>query len=155
MHAWRNRLIDEDFDGLMNANDDDETRHHHQGEKSLRSRGRGDDDDDDDSDDVDDDNDDVVTTNNNKLELLHTNTRVPEFAFGGQWGATRNQAKLNEHTSPTFGCHATTSMHIKNPDTDKLEVLVAWFGGSYEGAEDVGIWTARRDEETGMWTKPK
>ena len=71
--------------------------------------------------------------NNNKLEL-HTLTRVPEFAFGGQWGATRNQAKLNEHTSPTFGCHATTSMHIKNPDTDKLEVLVAWFGGSYEGA---------------------
>ena len=102
---WRNRSIDEDFDdddGLMimkNAND---------GKKSLRSRGRGDDDvDDDRDDDIDDARDDDVTNNtnnnNNKLEL-HTLTRVPEFAFGGQWGATRNQAKLNEHASPTFGC---------------------------------------------------
>jgi len=159
-YVWKNRLIDEDVDDenglMMNANDDDDDetrRHHYHGKKSLRSRGRGDDDDDDDDDDIDDDNDDDATNNNNKLEL-HT-TRVPEFAFGGQWGPTRNQAKLNEHTSPTFGCHATTSMHIKNPDTNTLEVLVAWFGGSYEGAEDVGIWTARRDEETGAWTKPK
>jgi len=159
-YVWKNRLIDEDVDDenglMMNANDDDDDetrRHHYHGKKSLRSRGRGDDDDDDDDDDIDDDNDDDAT-NNNKLEL-HTTTRVPEFAFGGQWGPTRNQAKLNEHTSPTFGCHATTSMHIKNPTTNTLEVLVAWFGGSYEGAEDVGIWTARRDEETGAWTKPK
>ena len=124
------------------------------------------DDDDDDGDDEDNDDDDDDDTNSFSRTQRRNNMRrvkrlgalelqTPEFAFGGQWAPSRNQARLNEHAAPTFGCHATTSIHVKNPLTDKQEVLVAWFGGSYEGAEDVGIWTARRDEDTGVWSKPK
>ena len=64
--------------------------------------------------------------------------QTPEFALGGQWAPSRNQARLNEHAAPTFGCHATTSIHVKNPLTDKQEVLVV-SGGSYEGAEDADL----------------
>ena len=121
---------------------------------------------DDDDDGDDEDNDDDDDTNSFSRTQRRNNMRrvkrlgalelqTPEFAFGGQWAPSRNQARLNEHAAPTFGCHATTSIHVKNPLTDKQEVLVAWFGGSYEGAEDVGIWTARRDEDTGVWSKPK
>jgi|AntAceMinimDraft_1070359.scaffolds.fasta_scaffold15816_1 predicted neuraminidase len=31
--------------------------------------------------------------------------------------------------------------------------MMAWFGGSYEGAEDVAIWTATRGPG-GAWTPP-
>lgn len=44
-------------------------------------------------------------------------------------------------------CHAPTLAAL--PDGD---VLVAWFGGSREGAPDVGIWLARRTG--GEWTAP-
>jgi predicted neuraminidase len=105
----------------------------------------------------DDDNDGQVTSNSAKSSSSSSSRmslNEPEFAFGGKWGPRRDQAKMNEHLAPTFGCHATTSLHSKNKDTGADEVVVAWFGGSYEGAEDVGIWTASRDERTGSWTKP-
>ena len=48
---------------------------------------------------------------------------------------------------PTAMCHASTVLHL--PDGT---VLSAWFGGSYEGRDDVAIWLARR--EKGRWTDP-
>ena len=40
---------------------------------------------------------------------------------------------MNE--SPTAACHASTIYRKKNG-----EILTAWFGGSKEGADDVGIY---------------
>ena len=64
----------------------------------------------------------------------------PEFVYGGQWARTKTAATLIEEEAKTDACHATTILHL-----DDGEVLMAWFGGTYEGAEDVGIWIARRD----------
>src|SRR5688500_8448587 len=52
---------------------------------------------------------------------------------------------------PTPSCHAATIVVLG----DGSEV-VAWFGGTREGAEDVAIWTARRgaDAAGGAWDEP-
>jgi len=71
---------------------------------------------------------------------------TPEFVFGGTWGATKREAHLTE--APTPGCHATTLLHLEDG-----RVMMAWFGGSFEGAEDVGIWVSVRSPETG-WSTP-
>jgi predicted neuraminidase len=44
-------------------------------------------------------------------------------------------------------CHASTLAVLPNRD-----LLVAWFGGTKEGADDVAIWTSRR--EHGIWSAP-
>ncbi len=41
---------------------------------------------------------------------------------------------------PTAQCHASTLV-----ETSDGTLLAAWFGGDHEGADDVGIWLARRD----------
>lgn len=46
---------------------------------------------------------------------------------------------MNE--SPTAACHASTIYRKKNG-----EILTAWFGGSKEGADDVGIYFSRKRE---------
>jgi predicted neuraminidase len=48
---------------------------------------------------------------------------------------------------PTRSCHASTVVELAGGD-----LLVAWFGGSDEGAPDVAIWAARH--ENGQWQKP-
>lgn len=48
---------------------------------------------------------------------------------------------------PTASCHASTVVELANG-----ELLAAWFGGTQEGAPDVGIWTARR--RPNGWTVP-
>lgn len=48
---------------------------------------------------------------------------------------------------PTPSCHASTLILLPNDD-----VLAAWFGGAYEGAQDVEIWCARRTRAG--WTEP-
>lgn len=48
---------------------------------------------------------------------------------------------MNE--SPTAACHASTIYRKKNG-----EILTAWFGGSKEGADDVGIYFSRK---RGKW----
>ncbi len=44
-------------------------------------------------------------------------------------------------------CHASTVLPLDNG-----QLLAAWFAGSGEGAEDVGIWLSRM--ENGVWEKP-
>ena len=48
---------------------------------------------------------------------------------------------------PTPSCHASTIVEAKNG-----QLVVAWFGGKQEGANDVGIWSSRL--EGGRWSKP-
>jgi predicted neuraminidase len=51
------------------------------------------------------------------------------------------------HNHNFKSCHASTLVELKDG-----QVLVAWFGGSYEGAGDVRIWGSFRD--AGAWTVP-
>ncbi|MBR1469768.1 MAG: exo-alpha-sialidase [Prevotella sp.] len=51
--------------------------------------------------------------------------------------------------APFPSCHASTIVELRNGD-----LLAAWFGGSYEGATDVGIWTARKYFGATRWTTP-
>jgi predicted neuraminidase len=48
---------------------------------------------------------------------------------------------------PFASCHASTLVVLANN-----EILVAWFGGSKEGADDVAIWMSRRVQ--GKWQSP-
>lgn len=49
---------------------------------------------------------------------------------------------------PTFNCHASTVLPLDNGDT-----LVAWFGGTKEGNDDVNIWYSLR--HSGEFSIPK
>jgi len=52
-----------------------------------------------------------------------------------------------EGDTPTPKCHASTIV-----ETTGARFVAAWFGGAHEGAEDVGIWTARLEGE--RWQAP-
>jgi predicted neuraminidase len=54
---------------------------------------------------------------------------------------------FNPDHRPTPQCHASTIAEL--PDGT---LVAAWFGGSREGAQDVGIWLSRRIQ--GSWTAP-
>jgi predicted neuraminidase len=54
---------------------------------------------------------------------------------------------FNPARRPTPQCHASTIAEL--PDGT---LVVAWFGGSREGASDVGIWLSRHIQ--GSWTPP-
>lgn len=74
----------------------------------------------------------------------------------GRWALVCSVAMLAEaqmaefiaEKMPTRSCHASTVVELSNGD-----VLAAWFGGSREGASDVGIWMARRG--AGGWSAPR
>ncbi|WP_045728061.1 sialidase family protein [Xanthomonas sp. GPE 39] len=56
--------------------------------------------------------------------------------------ATRSPIMYSEFVNakpPTAQCHASTLVETGDG------LLAAWFGGQHEGADDVGIWVARRD----------
>lgn len=55
---------------------------------------------------------------------------------------------LFEHDFPTKSCHASTVLPLPSGT-----VLVAWFGGTAEGKDDVDIFVTRR--ESGVWQRPK
>jgi predicted neuraminidase len=53
-------------------------------------------------------------------------------------------------------CHASTVLEVG--DGARRELLVAWFGGTSEGADDVQIWLARRPTPGGgssSWSPPR
>jgi predicted neuraminidase len=50
-------------------------------------------------------------------------------------------------TPPTPGCHASTIVETRDG-----RLLAAWFAGTDEGNQDVGIWVSRWDK--GAWSKP-
>lgn len=56
------------------------------------------------------------------------------------------QAEFIFETAPFASAHASTIAETKSG------LVAAWFGGTAEGAKDVGIWTARR--VGGTWTAP-
>ena len=51
--------------------------------------------------------------------------------------------------APFESCHASTIA-----ETDDGDLVVACFGGSYEGCEDVCIWVSRLPKGDFMWTEP-
>ncbi len=48
---------------------------------------------------------------------------------------------------PTNNCHASTLAEV-----EKDKIMAAWFGGTYEGAKDVGIYTSTF--KNNKWSKP-
>ena len=50
--------------------------------------------------------------------------------------------------APFAQCHASTILELKDG-----RLMVAWFGGAYEGSSDVGIWTSVGKD--GKWEEPK
>lgn len=54
------------------------------------------------------------------------------------------------YTSAKFpSCHASTIIQADNGD-----LLVAYFGGQYEGADDVCIWMSRKQRNSSSWYAP-
>lgn len=51
--------------------------------------------------------------------------------------------------APFPSCHASTIV-----ETDKRELIAAWFGGTAEKNPDVGIWVSRFDKGRNAWTAP-
>ncbi len=58
------------------------------------------------------------------------------------------QEYIFEEERPFKSCHASTLVVL--PDGS---ILVSWFGGSKEGADDVGIWSAKKQD--GKWSVPE
>jgi predicted neuraminidase len=50
-------------------------------------------------------------------------------------------------TAPFLSCHASTIVESRSA------LVAAWFGGTYEGASDVGIWLSRNTGD--RWSPPK
>ena len=65
----------------------------------------------------------------------------------GQDGAVLKQEFIYEK-APFPSCHASTI--VETPQG----LLVAFFGGSDEGENDVGIWLSRNDNKGGPWSPP-
>src|SRR5690606_22708621 len=64
----------------------------------------------------------------------------------------RHRRDFSEHifaVPATFAPSHHASTIVELPDGD---ILCAWFGGTSEGAKDVGIWLSRRHRE--CWTAP-
>lgn len=57
------------------------------------------------------------------------------------------QEFIFEEERPFKSCHASTLVKL-----DDGSILVAWFGGSREGADDVAIWMSRKQD--GKWSYP-
>jgi predicted neuraminidase len=66
--------------------------------------------------------------------------------------AAQNPIVTNEfiyEQAPFPSCHASTIV-----ETDKGELIAAWFGGTAEKNPDVGIWVSRFEKEKNTWTTP-
>lgn len=54
------------------------------------------------------------------------------------------------HQAPFKSCHASTIV-----ETQQGDLLVAFFGGSWEGCNDVGIWSCRKTANSNEWSAPQ
>jgi predicted neuraminidase len=68
------------------------------------------------------------------------------FAPRGAAQAGLLKSEFIYETAPFPSCHASTIVETKNG------LVAAWFGGTSEGKDDVGIWSARLEDE--KWTRP-
>jgi predicted neuraminidase len=71
---------------------------------------------------------------------------IPELAKVGQDGFVAAELIYPLDDTPTPQCHASTIAETPSG------MVAAWFGGTREKHDDVGIWTSRLVE--GRWTKP-
>lgn len=78
------------------------------------------------------------------LLLLATAPVFPVDRGGSPAGSA--QAEFVFETAPFASAHASTIVDTKDG------LVAAWFGGTREGAPDVGIWVSRREHE--QWTRP-
>lgn len=68
------------------------------------------------------------------------------FAPRGAAQAGLLKSEFIYETAPFPSCHASTIVETKDG------LVTAWFGGTSEGNDDVGIWSARLED--GKWTRP-
>ena len=62
---------------------------------------------------------------------------------------TNHQFLFEQDQVPFESCHASTIAQMDNGD-----LVAAWFGGSYEGCEDVCIWVSRKSHDDTEWSAP-
>ena len=67
-------------------------------------------------------------------------------AFGADGAVLKQEFLYDKASFPS--CHASTIVQTSQG------LLVAFFGGSDEGENDVGIWLCRNDNKGGAWTAP-
>ena len=81
---------------------------------------------------------------------LFTLTMMATLALAGQgmFFDTQDHSYLFQ-SSPFKSCHASTIA-----ETSEGDLVVACFGGSYEGCEDVCIWVSRLSKGDFTWTEP-
>ena len=81
---------------------------------------------------------------------IEANGQSLDLSYYGDY--QRNLLLIREHIfdddRPLAQCHASTLVRLRNN-----RILAAWFGGTREGNNDVGIWIAQRFQ--GRWSPPK
>ena len=82
--------------------------------------------------------------------LTFTLALVAAFTAAGQWVVDWTDPWFLFKEAPFESCHASTVA-----ETDNGDLVVACFGGSYEGCEDVCIWVTRLAKGAIEWSAPK
>lgn len=80
------------------------------------------------------------------MAILNTSVLSQEIKIEHQRGFIKSEFIYSLNEKPTAECHASTLVETENG------LLAAWFGGTEEGATDVGIWTSSFDGIE--WSKP-